>query len=537
MSNTTVHLLNVPLENDYQHTLYFESKANQSSYFQTKIKKSYTDFSYQRKDSVIRVPGTYDDLLGCNYVMYQNPSYGDKWFYAFITKIDYMNDGRADVHIQTDVMQTWLFDYYVLSSFVEREHVDDDTVGLHTIEEGLELGDFICNGETELNDGDVGSLACVLASTANPNTGKDESGGVYNGIYSASKYYRYKTTASLVTALSNLADKGKVESITGLFIAPSNDCVTLDDSESAGSERYAVNQTARPTITEHSVDTPTTINGYTPENNKLMCYPYNYLLVDNNCGGSVIYKYEYFEHDEICWFRRNAALTPGMSVRLSPLQYKGLEVNYNEGLVGGKYPICSFNCDMYTNWMTQNSVNNVVGIAAGLGSIALGVGGILAAPATGGTSLSATALAFGGAAAGGVATVASKVGQITQASYMPDQAKGNTNAGDVTTSLGRNCFTAYKMSIKKEFAQIIDNYFGMYGYKCNRVKVPNKNHRSRFWYTKTIDVNLWGKVPMEDLLIIKDCYNKGITFWKDTTMYRSYGFGTVNGKNAIIKEV
>ena len=48
-----VYLLGVPLENDYKNTLYFANASAQQTYFQSKIKKSYTDFSYQRKDKYL----------------------------------------------------------------------------------------------------------------------------------------------------------------------------------------------------------------------------------------------------------------------------------------------------------------------------------------------------------------------------------------------------------------------------------------------------------------------------------------------------
>ena len=78
------------------------------------------------------------------------------------------------------------------------------------------------------------------------------------------------------------------------------------------------------------------------------------------------------------------------------------------------------------------------------------------------------------------------------------------------------------MTIKAEYAAIIDNYFSMFGYKVNRVKTPEKNHRENYWYTKTIDVNIDGNIPIKDLQKIKECYNRGITFWKNPGNFGSY---------------
>ena len=78
------------------------------------------------------------------------------------------------------------------------------------------------------------------------------------------------------------------------------------------------------------------------------------------------------------------------------------------------------------------------------------------------------------------------------------------------------------MSIKAEYARIIDEYFDMYGYKTHRVKIPAENHRVNYWFTKTIDANITGEIPQEDLQIIKDCYNRGVTFWKNPENFKDY---------------
>jgi hypothetical protein len=120
------------------------------------------------------------------------------------------------------------------------------------------------------------------------------------------------------------------------------------------------------------------------------------------------------------------------------------------------------------------------------------------------------------------ALVASTIGQIYQHEMIPNTAKGNVNGGDINTSHKMNLFHFYKMSIKSEYAKIIDKYFDMFGYKVNMLKVPNKNHRARYWFTKTIDVNINGAIPNDDLQQIKNCYNNGITFWRSDSEVDNY---------------
>lgn len=56
-----------------------------------------------------------------------------KYYYAYIVDMEYKNDEVTDVKIETDVFQTWQFDFTYLKSFIERKHVTDDIAGNHTL--------------------------------------------------------------------------------------------------------------------------------------------------------------------------------------------------------------------------------------------------------------------------------------------------------------------------------------------------------------------------------------------------------------------
>lgn len=538
MANITkVYLLAVPLEKDYVHTLYFGSAAAQQGYFQNKIKKSYTDFSYQRKDGIVRVPEHIDDLIaaGCNYVMYQNAAYSNRWFYAFIEDMEYINDGRTDVKIRTDCMQTWMFDITVKPSFVEREHAASDEIGEHTIDEGLETGEYIVNDRYSLSTGD--QLMIVVAVSKN-DQGEMETGYFYNGIYSGLRYYAFPASSDskLQEFLEKYDAEGIGESINCMFLAPA----ALAATEGTVSWAQPIPETWDPHVIRVNKATgqasdvevvqefskPYIDNQYVPRNKKLMCYPYRYMLVTNNAGSAAVYKFELFydegagtgerpRHQLEPAFNLETVLTPGCSGRLYPVKYNGAAVNYEEGLTMGKFPILNWASDAFTNWMTQNSVNVAIQLVSGVGQI---VAGAAIAAGTGGLG----AAVGGGSIVGGVSQIASTIGQIHSQSFAPPQIKGNMNAGDVITAMGKNEFDFYVMSIKNEHAKKIDEYFDIYGYKCHRVKIPEKAHRAAYWYTKTIDANIIGNIPQGDLQVIKDCYNRGITFWRNTSSFKDY---------------
>ena len=117
--NTNVKILhNIPLDNGYRNTLYFATKQAQTQYFTGKVKHNFVQCTYQRANSnVIKVGIKVEDLYDCNYLMFQNESFGNKWFYAFILEVNYVNNDVSEIKYEIDVMQTWFFDYTLEQCF------------------------------------------------------------------------------------------------------------------------------------------------------------------------------------------------------------------------------------------------------------------------------------------------------------------------------------------------------------------------------------------------------------------------------------
>ena len=143
--NTTVTLMKgVPMSNDYQHTLWFDTAAAQQTYFQSLTKKIYTSLSYQRyQTGMIKIEEDYSVALGYNYLMWKNTSYENKYFYAFITSVEYDNNNRVNIYYEVDEIQTWLFDVNLLPCTIEREHTATDAIGDSLTSEPVELGPII----------------------------------------------------------------------------------------------------------------------------------------------------------------------------------------------------------------------------------------------------------------------------------------------------------------------------------------------------------------------------------------------------------
>lgn len=518
---TEIRLIKCPLEADNLHQIKFSNATAQYNYFHGLTSLSVDNCTYARENGTLRIPVSYDTAIRYNYVMYQNESYSNKWFYAFITNYTYMNNDTTAIEIKTDVYQTWQFNFTWKQCFIEREHVNNDQIGLHTIPENLELGDYVCNGRIVDNDFSTSleDLCYVMCSTTDsfrdPDSGKmgPTYGGMYNGLYSGVLYSRFDSGQGFALIKEIFDGAGQGDAIVGLFMAPkflAQPTSTLD---------YRVQTSTTPNIQHITVAKSRTLDGYSPVNNKLKCYPYCYLMVSNNNGGSAVYQYEYFKTagetvSENCNFAVYSALCPGCSIRLVPQSYKNLLVNPEEGLNLGKFPICNWTTDMYTNWMTQNSVNQAINYAASGASI---VGGTVLLATGGGT------MAGVGMIAGGVAGISKTMAEQRKASLVPPQANGNLNAGDVVTAVGLNNFNFYQMSIKSEFAAIIDKYFTLFGYQVNRVGIPLEHSRSQWNFIKTNGANIEGDdIPQVAINELKQMFDNGVTLWHNASNIYNY---------------
>ena len=146
--NTDLYLLQCPIELDSRNQINFSTAEAQFNYFYNLPKLEAENFTYQSKDNIIRFPAHIDSLLAYTYVMNRNTNYGSKWFYAYITDMQYINDNMTAITISSDVWQTWCFNLSIKKSFVEREHVENDAFGLHTIPENIEYGEYVTNSNS-----------------------------------------------------------------------------------------------------------------------------------------------------------------------------------------------------------------------------------------------------------------------------------------------------------------------------------------------------------------------------------------------------
>lgn len=475
---TAVRLLHgVPLFPDNKNQMTFANAEAQMNFFAGKAVKQFNNLTYQRKDRRIAVPENVENLIDINYVMFQNADYGNKWYYGFVTNVEYMNSNSAWVYFDIDAYQTFQFDIQLLTSFVEREHVADDSIGKHTLPEGLETGPYIATTESHSPSGPLNIYIMATENLDQPYWNEPAIvGGFPVPVYWASLgSVDGFTVTALKEIINSYAQAGKMDAIVAVFTAPSNFVSTQK-----GVRVETWNMASRSL-------------SFTPKNNKMYCYPYC-CLVAECMGQGIEMQYELFSGAPTATIRGGFGVN--MQVSATPNNYAGEQVNLENMMTLKDWPVCAWVNNYYQNWLAQNKAN----IAIGTTKAVIKTAGSLVTGSIGGLASTAN-------------DIAGLLAEQYTHSIIPDQMVGSANAGDISAVSRMLGFYSYCKSVRPEYGQIIDNYFTMFGYKVNTLKVPETNSRESWNYVKTINISIAGNVPSNYMEQIKSMFNSGVTLW------------------------
>lgn len=540
--SSTIYLCNVPIDNTYQNQIYFSTRSEQQKYFASKVVKTFSDYLTVRAtrpdgslQSSVKVNANIDTLrsLPCNYMYYQNANHGTRFFYAFITKLVYINEGTTQIIFETDVYQTWKFDVEIKPSYVVREHSYSDDIGENLVPEKFNFQDYVYQtahedtslnewgylvGATNNNETDTSVWEELFGSNDNPIVTGKEMSGIYQGLF----FYYFHTVTKLNTFLNSVVEKNG-ECIVFIAVVPKfsvsgNTIGSGVDSGTGQGWVYGSKSPATKDIVITGATASRSFEGYAPVNNKLFTAPYYRLIVTNHQGQQAEYNIEDFVNTDEIAFRMYGDVSANPAITLIPLDYKGIHLNVDSGISISGFPQASFNTDTFKLWLAKNQYGIGLDTMGNMGQVLSGVGAMAAAPFTGGASL-----AVGGASAmNGVQGILSTVNGVYQASREPNKTQSGGGKTNLLTSMKENRFEYYIQTIRREHAITIDNFFTMYGYQTNKVKVPNVNARPYFNYVQTIDVNLIGGIPSDDMVKLKNMYNTGVTLWKSTATVGDY---------------
>ena len=475
-SSNVRFLKGISFDINHKNVVHFNDTASQQAYFISMTSHSMSGCSYIKEQRKIRASIKADELFDCNYLMYQNPAYGVKWFYAFITDIEYVNNETSYISFVIDDMQTWLLgtDYQIMPSFVEREHVSDDTIGAHIMDEGLAINDFITNSTTsEFFDE---WYICVGSTIELHELAKTPIGGrIYAGIYSGVCWYCFPSNEAGVIALNYVLEHldAGIDAIVSMFMIPKAVLSMLQDSETTFKMIPTINAPAPIGIVNTKV-----LDGYVPRNQKLLTYPYRSIVLSNNEGNSVILRYEFFT-DATPAIDYVGGMQPNSRIIAYPKNYKGVEQNLQEGVSVGNFPQCCWQKDIYGSWLASQSVRwgyqkqrMFLDAFSGASSSARD-GAKMGAQFGSAGMIAGAGIGVGNGVAKSVPKFVDfyhKMGEEKEVhSMIPNGVEGTIGNGYTNISIGKYGFLIENKSIKEEIARSIDGYFDMFGYKVNEV--------------------------------------------------------------------
>lgn len=582
---TTIEIGNFPKPTGPgNHCIRYDTAAEQYSSIHTYMDATFTSSTYVRPErGWFDIDAYAPSIKYANYGMFDNPD--DRRYYFDIAGVEYVNENVTRVHFSIDMLATYMFDYARTSQRVLREHVNDDSVGANIQPEPVGTGELTVDWQTRTSssqdgmgqssydfdlrepcififagdqsdgnkvhagvlDGTVEGACCWAAPLAIQENGEYFTGGFTDWLWSMNRNNKAESIVAMTNfplALANIPQSGLYD-VTPLF---------GDSGEHFTTKR----------IYFHVHDIPTTVDGYTPRNNKLLTYPYCFMRATNYKGQYRDYRYEFFgpaaEYSAPA-FQIKGSPDPAGDIWAIPINYNGAAAENPEfGITMGGIPQVSWPFNSYENWLAGNAGSlamNLLSAATmfipGIGAIrTAGVASKLAGAVSSATRSAVTragsrslfdpAVKAAGASVAsdltgyagmtglagqamlgsGAAQLANTAATLYDQSNVPDAVRGQATSA-ATAGVGAYGFSFMGMCVREDFAKCIDDFFTVYGYACNENKVPNETGRKNYNYVQTQGaafransnaLNTMG-VPASAMAAINAMYDEGIWFWHD----------------------
>ena len=517
-------LTGVPCDQNYENSLDFLTKEAQTSYFLGLTPVHTSNNCTRVRDGVIRVDALVETLLPCNYIMFQNTNFGAspfKWFYAFITNIEYVNNNMSYVYYQIDDIQTWMFDVTLKECFVEREHTSTDGLFEHIIDEGFSSTEYV-NSDIAINEKVYSVYDAVLFTSYDP-LNLSHSGvtipdvapmqGNLNGLLALdfqvqdsngnwypiekrdiSEWDDMNPLEKLSCYVRQITEANQTDAIVALTLVPRD--IIEQSSTSYPKDIY---------LQYNNYAVGERIDGYLPKNNKLYSSPFCMIEFGVSDGQKEYLQPEYLiaGQNELNIYPNVA---PNGSLLVVPAQYRGDNKAWDKSLSFNGFPQCGIAVDGYSAWVASggdiNSTNSMFkGILGGLSS--------------------ALSKNYAGALVSVGEALIDRQIDVQQAKRLPDTEKGSINTQALLTNQQLRVYQRRK-TVNKDMAQSVDEYFTMFGYKVNKVKLPSRRNRPHYTYLKTKGCHIDGGAPADAIQRIEQIYDNGIRFWVNASEVGNY---------------
>lgn len=560
----------VPWDPSYRHVRLYATESEQAAGMAGFCDQALSsdDYKYIRMNQAINVSRNAEELYGYNYVMYRNANYGTKWFYAFIVGVNYIAQGVTELVLETDVMQTWMFGLTFPPCMVEREHPATDEPGDNIVPEPAMDIQYIRQNITDYFF--YYRYVCLMVN-AYPHyniqqtavTGSDpRSGGLYDNVLSACLFLVYDldnpgSVTSLKQDLDAFNGAGAADTIADAFMVPEGliDTTSLqplplwpnDDTAGNRSNVWVYPQgTEANVVSMPSIARPSSLDGYTPRNKKLLTFPYCSMELGDYMGRTREFRWEWssiaIEGVPVISLRRKSPMCSAMAAYVTAVGYGGQTVTNRdpEVFTVDAEVKCSWVYSAYQNWAAQNALSNQLNIVGGVAALAFSLApslpsvvqkltagyinlkgaekpSVFKSDSTAIVPYSPNAASTGGTVSGlaglaGAGAIASTLMQNDRMSRVPDTARGALG-GNSKAAVGYGGLYTCDRVCKSQCAAVIDEFFDMFGYATDRVKVPETFSRKSWNYVKCVNSAIYGSAPADQLAMINQIYNAGVTFW------------------------
>ena len=539
--STSIYIGTVPFDSSYRHVYYIPDRKQQESYFLSccpnELRRN--DYTYQRLQNAVVVPFNAEELYGYNYCMFKNANYGNRWFYSFIADIEYVSENSSRLYLKLDIFQTWFPDCEVPACNVEREHVNDDTAGAHIRDEGFSVGEM----KVQYSVYDYLTLWLAVASASEP-----LNDGTYVNV--AGDNYQHLPSGTSVTVfdpvtqmgefkrfMNELSNNGQQDAVSAVYMVPAVIVPGVSHKDNGvGGAWVDASKGTRHDLLEYDMGM-TNLDGYVPKNNKMLCYPFEYVEVSNMGGQVQQLRMEFMQQKGVLKLTRSGGTDVNSRTVYYPRDYNGAEWFYEGVITLPPYPTC--------NWVYQ-SWANIQGSYRMTGSV-----DVPSIQSSGTAPFSPALIPEGNQGFGfeskpydintltqgkPVESLIQSIGQVFSADIgtgivntvmsqykvqaelsklqrTPNTTRGGTNSSAVMVNTETYGMVARKYVCRAEIAKQIDDYFSTYGYLVSETKKPNITGRKSWNYVKTNACNVRGKVPPNVLQAFNSMLDGGITFW------------------------
>ena len=555
---------NFPI-NDYSNQVYYKDDKTRDKEFDRYINaKFYNISSINRSKKYIKLDMKYYVGNYYNYGYFIDKK-NNKRYYIFIQSVEWnSNEVSCILHFEYDYFQTYSHQFVFDESFVERERVANDNFGEHILDEGLPIDEYKVSQNENLKGGmngvsvDLGWTYCCTVADTDRILFKDEEGEIDLPVVCQPSKYELSTMIlfsdeldDVTRFLNHMTSKNKIDSIGGLYAVPKIAFTNTDipkntcyfEGGANAHLKYVGKNTHLPKMFRYqkavsryfgskAYDKNTKENNktkYQPRNAKCLTYPYQFVNFTNNNGSNLVGQFELTKKDSdgnyFVKFDYYFPIIEGNTSFGYLYDYDGVEYNMDKSIQGQTNPELPYITNTFSAYLSanQNSIANQYDTIERNLDYANTKTNVDTAFGLVGSILGLNPMGAAQSIAGGIMGYRGNELQATNQrraidSSLKDQAsRGNiahgSFMGNAPIISGEFGFKAQLYQVTNENIRMIDDYFTMFGYKVNTIKIPQFTSRKYWNYIKTSGVNIRANIPQDALNVIKKMFDDGTTIW------------------------